>query len=130
MTAPRTWADNLTALLIKALAFGATEVSLEVIAEIGEPVSQQQRGTMSDPKLPFGSNKCRCDACGEYFFSIGAFDMHREGPYAKRFCIGRPAMIEKGMSLSDSGHWTTGKTYGLSSRIADSGRDQAEAATP
>jgi hypothetical protein len=33
----------------------------------------------SDPKIPFGSDRCRCFACGEYFNSTYAFTKHRAG---------------------------------------------------
>lgn len=30
-----------------------------------------------DPKLPFGTNKCQCAGCGEYFLNVRAFEYHR-----------------------------------------------------
>ena len=31
----------------------------------------------ADPKLPIGTNKCKCAACGEYFLNVKAFEYHR-----------------------------------------------------
>ncbi len=42
---------------------------------------------MSDPKLPFGTNRCLCSGCGEYFTTVANFDAHRKGDGEKRRCV-------------------------------------------
>lgn len=56
---------------------------------------------MSDPKLPPGTNYCKCAACGEYFNSVYSFDMHRK--YGE--CLSVPAMNGKGMQINARGYW-------------------------
>jgi hypothetical protein len=84
---------------------------------------------MSDLKLPFGSNKCKCDACGEYFFSSGAFDRHRTGSYTQRRCWTYEEMVADGMTITASGYWTHGDSAGLRQRIGASGVHRQDAVT-
>lgn len=69
-----------------------------------------------DPKLPHGTDKCRCMTCGEYFNSTFAFDAHRiftskeavqAKDYARRACLSGEAMRARGMAISATGHWVT-----------------------
>lgn len=57
----------------------------------------------SDPMLPFGTDKCLCRGCGEYFNSTAAFDKHR----LSGKCLTPQEMLDKGMGQKDSGHWVT-----------------------
>lgn len=61
----------------------------------------------SDPKLPIGTNLCRCPSCREYFGGVGAFERHRTGSHEKRerACLGRSAMRDAGLSLNSRGYW-------------------------
>lgn len=52
-------------------------------------------------------DKCLCRACGEYFNSTKAFDMHRRGPMEDRVCLTPTRMSEKGMSKNAKGFWIT-----------------------
>lgn len=65
---------------------------------------------MSNPMLPPGTNRCRCPACGEYFTSPGAFDMHRAGEHGSRYCIHPSELTTKDgspqMAKNKTGHWT------------------------
>ena len=47
------------------------------------------------PKLPAGTNRCQCAACGEYFGGVYAFDLHRVGPGHDRACLPPAAMRDK-----------------------------------
>ena len=59
-----------------------------------------------DPKLPHGSDKCQCTACGEYFSSTYAFDRHRYGPFnGDRRCLSGDEMVAKGWSKGPLRHW-------------------------
>src|SRR5450432_2455359 len=65
-----------------------------------------------DPMLPFGSDKCRCSACHEYFNSSSAFAKHRQGDYSgpqSRYCLTAEQMAAKGWSRNATGHWITAK---------------------
>lgn len=71
----------------------------------------------SNPKLPFGTNKCCCSVCGEYFNSTHAFDKHRVGkPTIDRRCLTVEEMRGLGFSVSATGHWIT-KTRSLEGTI-------------
>lgn len=63
----------------------------------------------ADPRLPEGSGKCRCAACGEYFNSESIFDRHRAGDFRKgpgaRRCLTREEMAARGYARSATGHW-------------------------
>lgn len=74
-----------------------------------------------DFSLRPGSAACACDACGERFTSISAFDEHRTGPFEQngrphqRRCRTAAEMIARGMVRNDRGYWTTSKA----GRLAD-----------
>ena len=51
-------------------------------------------------------NRCRCAACGEYFNSVAAFDMHRAGRPDGRRCE-EPSGI--GMAKNNAGFWVTSR---------------------
>lgn len=59
--------------------------------------------TGADPKLPPGTNYCRCGACDLYFKSPSAFDMHR----VDGACLSEAEMVAKGMSLNERGYYVT-----------------------
>ncbi len=66
---------------------------------------------MSDPKLPPGTNYCRCAACGEYFGGVSAFDLHRVGAAEDRACL-PPAQVSNRQSepvlrLNNRGYWVS-----------------------
>ena len=64
---------------------------------------------MADPKLPVGTNYCKCSACGEYFTNVGTFDMHRRGEATARECIEPAALLKKDgsarLTLNARGYW-------------------------
>ncbi len=64
---------------------------------------------MSDPKLPVGTNYCKCAACGEYFTNVANFDMHRRGEAEKRHCVDPSTLIRKNgnvrLTLNPRGYW-------------------------
>jgi len=64
-----------------------------------------------DPKLPTGTNYCRCSACGEYFNSVVAFEKHRIGVHRikGRKCRSKAQMKARGMSVNHKGYWITQK---------------------
>lgn len=72
----------------------------------------------SDPKLPVGTNLCRCAGCGEYFGGERAFDLHRTGSHEKRErrCLSQSGMRDAGLSLNAKGYWS--RAYG----VIDGGR--------
>lgn len=60
---------------------------------------------MRDEKLPIGSNKCKCAACGEYFLTVKAFETHRYGKYTDRRCTETADMDKRRLSLDEKGYW-------------------------
>lgn len=66
-------------------------------------------------ELPLRGNRCRCSACGRYFNSVYAFDLHRVGTYPHRRCLGLVEMLAKGMRFNDDG-------FLISEEYADSPR--------
>ena len=62
-----------------------------------------------DPKLRPGTNRCKCAACGEYFNSVYAFELHRRGDYSDRKCLNPEQMVNKGMAISEAGFWISEK---------------------
>jgi hypothetical protein len=63
----------------------------------------------SDPKLPIGTNYCKCAACGEYFTGYCAFDEHRGHDGKDGFCR-HPSEVfsKKGkprLKLNGKGYW-------------------------
>lgn len=73
-----------------------------------------QRVSQTDPKLPPGSNKCRCAPCGEYFGGVRAFDIHRSGPGGDRRCLAPSGMSDRQgrplLTLNAKGYWV--RAYG------------------
>jgi len=67
----------------------------------------------SDPKLPVGSNRCRCSGCGRYFSSVASFDAHRLGDGESRHCLSEPAMRARGMVVNEKGYWATSAWDGV-----------------
>ena len=61
--------------------------------------------TRPDPKLPVGTNRCKCSGCGSYFGGVGSFDVHRQGPADDRRCLARAAMSDKGLRVNAQGVW-------------------------
>ena len=63
---------------------------------------------MSDPKLPIGTNYCKCTSCGHYFGGVAAFDLHRRGT-ADRACFDPAVIADKEgrllLSLNAKGYW-------------------------
>jgi hypothetical protein len=66
------------------------------------------------PRLPGGSDRCRCAACGAYFNSTRAFERHRVGPYRQfndppdapdRRCLSEAEMTARGMAKNRTGFW-------------------------
>ena len=64
---------------------------------------------MSDPKLPAGTNFCKCAACGEYFTTVANFDLHRRGDGITRACADPATLLKKDGSarlrLNGKGYW-------------------------
>ncbi len=60
-------------------------------------------------KLPIGSNRCQCAACGEYFGGVRAFEMHRDGPAGDRRCLTPSGMSDRHgqpfLTLNEHGYW-------------------------
>jgi hypothetical protein len=68
--------------------------------------------------------RAECRACGKFFSSVSAFDMHRTGSYgnpiygnnkrvigyteSQRRCMTEQEMLDKKMIKNDKGIWTTG----------------------
>lgn len=65
------------------------------------------RSEPADPKLPFGSRYCRCNACGKYFTAVTPFDLHRVGAYEARRCLTTAEMLGIGMRENGRGYWIT-----------------------
>ena len=59
----------------------------------------------SDPKLPIGTNYCKCPACGEYFGGVRGFDLHRR----KDACIPPSRVSDRKnrpvLRLNERGYW-------------------------
>lgn len=62
-------------------------------------------------KLAFGTDHCRCSACGEYFNSTFAFDAHRYGKPDARRCRSVEEMRKYGMSQNAKSLWITKTRY-------------------
>ena len=68
-------------------------------------VRYMRTATASDPKLPIGSNFCKCGGCGAYFGGVTSFDLHRK----KGSCV-PPSEVsdrqnERVLRLNDRGYW-------------------------
>ena len=76
-------------------------------------MNNRNGGTVSDPKLPVGTNYCKCSACGHYFGGATAFDLHRRGEYPDRACLAPSDVANKEnkplLRLNDRGYWV--RTY-------------------
>lgn len=55
-------------------------------------------------RLPFGSRRCECPACGELFTTPANFDKHRKGKPGARYCV-PPAAVGL-VTKTVSGGWT------------------------
>jgi len=55
-------------------------------------------------------DRCQCGACGEYFNSTYAFDLHRVGEFrdGSRRCLSVEEMRERGMVKNKLGFWISG----------------------
>jgi hypothetical protein len=70
----------------------------------------------NDPLLPFGSNRCKCAACGEYFTSDSTFRVHRvddaDSPNG-RACRDPAKILDKDrkprLRRTTSGHWASAR---------------------
>jgi len=74
-------------------------------------VNDKCRSCIYDPKLPPGTNYCKCAACGEYFGGVSAFDLHRVGAAGDRSCL-HPSQVsnrrsESVLRLNDKGYWVS-----------------------
>ena len=65
----------------------------------------------TDPKLPTGTNFCKCSACGEYFGGVRGFDLHRRGEYPDRTCLAPSRVADKKnrplLRLNERGYWVS-----------------------
>ena len=63
----------------------------------------------SDPKLPPGTNRCRCASCGAYFGGLRAFEKHRIGPASDRTCLDPRCVSDRQnqsvLKLNRLGYW-------------------------
>lgn len=69
--------------------------------------ARKRSAKSSDPRLPIGSNFCRCSECGEYFRSERAFERHRIGEFdlpGDRGCAPSARMPDLGLRCT-SGIW-------------------------
>ena len=64
---------------------------------------------MSDPKLPVGTNYCKCASCGEYFGGVRGFELHRQGQGGDRSCLAPSRVANKEgkplLRLNERGYW-------------------------
>jgi hypothetical protein len=64
---------------------------------------------MSDPKLPLGTNRCKCNACGRYFGGVGGFDLHQQDDGAGRTVCQDPATVVdrhgRRLLVEKKGYW-------------------------
>lgn len=64
-----------------------------------------EKSPVTDPKLPLGTNYCKCSACQLHFGGESAFNTHRVGPMESRRCMTTAEMREAGLALSARGYW-------------------------
>lgn len=64
-----------------------------------------EKSPVTDPKLPLGTNYCRCSACGLHFGGESSFAAHRTGPMDARRCLTPAEMCEAGLAPSARGYW-------------------------
>jgi hypothetical protein len=61
------------------------------------------------------TGNCRCEACGQMFYSMTAYESHRFGSFAQgrthhsRRCLTHAEMRAKGMRRSPKGVWNSGQ---------------------
>jgi hypothetical protein len=64
---------------------------------------------VSDPKLPVGTNRCKCTACGRYFGGVGGFDLHQQDDGAGRTVCQDPATVVdqhgRRLLVEKKGYW-------------------------
>lgn len=59
-------------------------------------------------KLDVSHSRCRCPACGKYFWSAAGFDKHRTGQFdGSRRCRTEDEMLTAGMVTNSRGYWVT-----------------------
>lgn len=73
-----------------------------------------------DPMLPFGTDKCRCPLCGQYFNSTYAFERHRRIYKETRAlrCLSGDELKALGWDTNRTGHWITGRRSLIQGRAA------------
>ena len=61
-------------------------------------------------KKKLTGKRCQCSACGLYFNSLAAFDLHRIGTYKldTRGCLSEASLQASGARLNESGYWVLG----------------------
>ena len=68
-----------------------------------------------DDKLRIGTRNCKCSGCGEYFTSVGTFDLHRAGTGSNRRCLDPAKMADKKgiarLRKTDRGLWAGTRVY-------------------
>lgn len=64
------------------------------------------RHDASDPRLPIGTNYCKCSACGEVFGGSSGFEFHRVGEFeGDRRCRTKKELRKAGYAADDMGRW-------------------------
>ena len=62
-----------------------------------------------ETRLPAGSNRCKCGACGSYFGGVRAFELHRVGPSGDRRCLApasvRDTQFRPLLRINSQGYW-------------------------
>src|SRR5689334_16629275 len=87
-----------------------------------EVVGMSQGGTKMT-MTGAGNGQCLCSSCGERFYSMTAFDMHRAGEFASgrkhstRRCLSVDEMQLNGMATTAKGVWTTGRHFASDERL-------------
>ena len=59
-----------------------------------------------DPRLPIGTNYCKCSSCGEYFTGEKAFTRHRVRKDQQVSCLPPVDMSERGFYPVSRGAFT------------------------
>ena len=91
----------------------ATPKRIKVAKPKIRPLSwYQPRAKEPDPKLPVGTNLCKCSGCNEYFGGVASFDLHRvvgSGAGRDRACLPPSEVADKHnrpvLRLNDRGYW-------------------------
>ena len=75
-----------------------------------------RKASASDPRLPVGSNFCKCSGCGEYFGGVTTFDLHRRGR-ENRACVPPSDVTDKEkrplLHQNDRGYWVRQYNQGM-----------------